>query len=88
MQNNKRKYPCPCYGFLTRSDSSYGTFEIRPICNWEDDFVQFNDPTYRGGANKENFEEARNNFNLYGAVAERFVLEVRDPKADEVPYEK
>jgi len=42
-------YSCPCCGYLTRSKLLTGTFEICPICYWEDDNVQFEDPDYKGG---------------------------------------
>jgi hypothetical protein len=38
---------------LTRSEPDHGTFEICPVCNWEDDDVQFNNPDFRGGANQK-----------------------------------
>lgn len=44
-------YPCPCCGYLTITDEPPGTFEICPVCNWEDDEVQYYDENYEGGAN-------------------------------------
>ena len=41
-------YHCPCCGYRTLSEQPPGTFEICPVCYWEDDNVQFNDPTFRG----------------------------------------
>lgn len=46
------KYKCPCCENKTLYEKPPGTFEICPICNWEDDVVQYNDPTYAGGANE------------------------------------
>lgn len=86
MNNQEEKgYPCPCCGFLTRSESDFGTFEICPVCNWEDDFVQFKDPNYSGGANKESLNEARENYQKIGAISARFIKEVRNPLPDELP---
>lgn len=46
------RLPCPCCGNLTfdADDVFPGSFEICPVCYWEDDDVQFLDPEYRGGA--------------------------------------
>jgi hypothetical protein len=56
------KFPCPCCGNHTLTDQPPGTFQICPVCYWEDDNVQFNDPTFEGGANKESLKQARANF--------------------------
>ena len=45
-------FPCPACGFLT-FDRPVGSFDICPICNWEDDPVQLLYPGYSGGANGE-----------------------------------
>ena len=37
---------CGQYNFAMEND-----FDVCPICNWENDGVQMNDPTYWGGAN-------------------------------------
>ena len=55
-------FPCPCCNSLTLSAQSPGTFEICSICEWEDDPVQFEDPTLEGGANTESLEQARKRF--------------------------
>jgi hypothetical protein len=47
-----RGYLCRCCGFLTLSDPSYGSYEICPVCFWEDDPVQNEDPSNAGGANQ------------------------------------
>lgn len=43
-------YPCPACGFLVFNEPS-GSYDICPICNWEDDHVQLARPIMRGGAN-------------------------------------
>ncbi|MCP5504359.1 MAG: hydrolase [Chlamydiales bacterium] len=85
MKNDDKGYPCPCCGCLTRSEPSYGTFEICPVCNWEDDYVQFNDPNFKGGANEESLSEARKNFKKIGASSQKYINEVRAPTSDEMP---
>jgi hypothetical protein len=43
------KHPCPCCGYQTLREPPPGTFETCPVCRWEDDNIQFEDPTYEGG---------------------------------------
>ena len=78
-------YPCPCCGNLTLDEESPGSFDICPVCYWEDDLVQFNDPTYSGGANKVSLEVARKNYLEFGACEREFISLVRKPKLDEEP---
>lgn len=80
-------YPCPCCGFLTLREKPPGTFAICPVCYWEDDDVQFRDPTYVGGANSVNLEQARKNFAKYSAITESLRENVRPPQEDEIPSE-
>ena len=78
-------FACPCCHYLTRSEVNYGTFEICPICGWEDDNVQAEQPNLKGGANKESLNEARDNYKKLGASAERYIGKVRKPYVDEIP---
>lgn len=79
------RHPCPCCGFLTFDESPPGTFEICPVCGWEDDDAQFRDPTYDGGANSVSLEQARINFVTIGAVDKKFLNSVREPFVEEIP---
>lgn len=85
IKDRERGYPCPCCRYLTRSEPNYGTFEICPVCNWEDDYVQFNDPDFKGGANEESLTEARENFRKFSASSKKYIQEVRSPVSDEIP---
>ncbi|WP_437201161.1 CPCC family cysteine-rich protein [Planctomicrobium sp. SH664] len=78
-------YPCPCCNSLTLSQPAPGTFEICPICFWEDDPVQFQDPNSPGGANEVSLVEARMNFISLGAIDARTLRFVRRPASDERP---
>ena len=68
---------CPCCGYLTLSDWNSGSWEICEICNWEDDAVQFRDPAYEGGANKESLTQARHRFDKIRSDVSRHVKEFR-----------
>ncbi|WP_119313716.1 CPCC family cysteine-rich protein [Calidithermus terrae] len=78
-------FACPCCSYLTLSSAPPGTFEICPVCYWEDDNVQFNDPDYAGGANAVSLNEARANFKNFGAISREFITRTRPPKLEEFP---
>ncbi|HEY4831821.1 MAG TPA: CPCC family cysteine-rich protein [Waddliaceae bacterium] len=84
-KEEEKGYPCPCCGFLTLSENTHETFEICPVCNWEDDDVQFNNPDFRGGANEASLNEARENYKKFGAASKKYIKEVRNPLPDEIP---
>lgn len=82
---NTMKYPCPCCGNKTMSQPDYGSFEICPVCYWEDDSVQFEDPDYFGGANSVSLNKARENYLRIGASEDKFLSSVRPPLKEELP---
>ncbi|HWQ41310.1 MAG TPA: CPCC family cysteine-rich protein [Desulfosporosinus sp.] len=51
------KYKCACCGQDTITEPDF--YEICPICGWEDDDLQRNEPDYRGGANEMSLNEAK-----------------------------
>lgn len=77
--------PCPCCGYLTFGEDCPGSFDICPVCFWEDDPIQFTDPTYKGGANNVSLEEAQRNFAEFGASSREFIDKVRRPEPNEIP---
>ncbi len=79
------RYPCPCCGYLTLDQPASGTYDICPVCFWEDDAVQNEDPDFDGGANKPSLNQARANFARFGAVEQRLTQHVRPPLPDELP---
>ncbi len=78
-------YACPCCGYLTLPEEPPGTFDICPVCFWEDDNVQFRDPDHEGGANKVSLSQARASFREHGVSELRFERQVRPPRPDEQP---
>ncbi len=85
MSENDELFPCACCGFLTLSENTHDTFEICPVCNWEDDDVQYEHPNFRGGANIESLNEARENYKQFGASSRERIKNVRGPLPDEIP---
>lgn len=78
-----KRYACPCCGFRTLPEEPPGTFDICPVCHWEDDVVQFEDHDYAGGANTLSLRQARDNFLRVGVSDPRFKSLVRDPLPEE-----
>lgn len=75
------KMKCPCCEYFTIDQ--IGDYEICPVCYWEDDPVQSNDPNYSGGANAFSLMEAKLNFKSFGAVDKKFIGKTRMPKDNE-----
>lgn len=78
-------FPCPCCQFLTLSKAPPGTYDICPVCNWEDDPVQFYDPEFKGGANEVSLSAARKNLQTFGSSCKEGLGSVREPLAAEIP---
>jgi hypothetical protein len=76
-------YPCPCCGYLI-FDEPPGSYEICPICFWEDDIVQLAFPDMAGGANKCSLIEGQQNYERIGACEERIKSHVRSAHESEV----
>jgi len=77
--NPEMKYTCPCCGYKTLDEKPPGTYDICPVCFWEDDAVQFDDPDYEGGANEVSLRQAQKNFMEFGACERRVLSHVRRP---------
>jgi len=72
-----KKYTCLCCGYKTLDEPPPGTYNICPICFWEDDGVQLDDPFYKGGANHVSLIEAQKNFVEFGACEREMLKYVR-----------
>ncbi|WP_083965581.1 CPCC family cysteine-rich protein [Dokdonella koreensis] len=59
MTDNVRyiHFPCPCCG--ERRLTAVGAYEVCPVCDWEDDPAQSQDPDLAGGANAPSLNQAR-----------------------------
>lgn len=92
FQKLRKKGFCPVCEYLTfdpkpNEEHPGGTYDICPICHWEDDGVQLSDPEYSGGANRPSLKDARENFQELGACEERATERVLD-KEERSKYER
>ncbi len=84
MSNNPR-HACRCCGYLTLAEEPPGTYQVCPVCNWEDDVEQCADDQFAGGANPVGLGQARANFREFGASHRDGLDRVRAPLPDELP---
>ena len=75
-------YKCSCCGYYTLRDESD---DICQVCAWQEDIVQKEDPDFIGGPNEVSLNQARKNYNLFGASDKKFVDKVRKPLLKELP---
>ena len=81
----KRKlYTCPCCGYKTLEAKSPGSYYICDICFWEDDPLQFEEPDFKGGANRVSLREGQRNFKEFGCHSREFLVNVRPPNRDDL----
>ncbi|MCU6793518.1 CPCC family cysteine-rich protein [Paenibacillus sp. WQ 127069] len=73
------KYTCPCCVYKTLEEEPPGTDLICEICFWHDDYVQFHDPDYEGGANEVSLRQGQRSFVEFGACEGRCKEFVRIP---------
>ena len=74
------KYQCYCCGnYSLEENPEDPTFEICPICRWENDPIQNSDIDYYGGANRISLRDARENYKKMGAKREDCVGRARKP---------
>jgi len=79
-----RSFPCPCCGYLVFGDLP-GSYEICPICFWEDDALQLEfATTLAGGANRPTLQAAQVNFARSGAADSHSARGVRRVRPDDV----
>lgn len=79
-------YPCPCCGYKVH-DEPPGSYNICPICFWEDDISQLRFPEI-SGANHLSLIEGQKNFAEFGACEKRILEHVRDPNPQDQRDEK
>jgi hypothetical protein len=81
------KYTCPCCGYKTLDEEPRGSCEIRPVCFWETDYIQFDDSDYEGGPNVVSLRQGQQNFIKQGYSDERIKDFVRPPNSNDIKDE-
>jgi hypothetical protein len=82
MKNKKNildLIPCQCCG--AKSIEEQGSYEICPVCFWEDDGIT--DENVNSGANHLTLKEARENYKKYKACSIEFVNYVKKINDDD-----
>ena len=82
-KDEPKKYKCPCCGYYT-FEKKERAYDICPVCFWEDDPFQFENPMMERGANHESLAAARINYKHYSACEPDMRKYVRGPKKDEL----
>ena len=72
----------PCCGYLTFEEPP-GSYEICPVCFWEDDVVQLAFPRWRAAQTSAALVEGQRNFAAFGACERRLISHVRPPREGE-----
>jgi hypothetical protein len=78
------QYTCPCCGYKTLKAEPPGSFNICPICFWEDDNFQYHHPDVAVGANSVYLREAQSNFKTFGACDKVSIDAVRSPNENDI----
>lgn len=77
------KYKCFCCECATLEENpNFPTYEICPVCFWENDPIQNDKPDLVGGANVVCLIDAKKNYASLGACEERFINQVIDLKKE------
>lgn len=82
-KDEPKKYKCPCCGHFT-FEKKERAYDICPVCFWEDDPVQYENPTMENGANHVSLATARVNYKHFAACDPEMKKYVRGPKKDEL----
>lgn len=82
-KDEPKKYKCPCCGYYT-FEKKERAYDICPVCFWEDDPFQYENPMMERGANHESLATARINYKHYSACDPEMRKYVRGPKKDEL----
>ncbi len=76
---------CHCCFFLTLSLPRPVHNEVCPVCIWEDDPIQNENPHFETGGNRVSLVQARLNFINHGACEPGLANLSRSPQEDELP---
>lgn len=83
LLTSAQRFFCPCCQHQTLPEKPPGSFEVCPVCAWEDDSLQFASPDSSDGANAVSLNDARKNFRAFGASDRALVDKVRPALPEE-----
>ncbi len=80
-----KRNKCPCCGNYTLvGDFEDITWDICPVCFWENDVFDNNPDSY-SGANRMTLKQGRSNYKTFSACDESMIKNVRPPRKNELP---
>ena len=85
LRGSTGRYACRCCGCLTLPERPPGTFNICPVCWWEDDSPEDYHRNRRPGPNRVTLEEAQDNYRVLGVSDPAYSARVRPMQAGEQP---
>ena len=88
LKKKKLKYKCPCCNYYTFDSKPDGEYDICPVCFWEDDPFQSENPDLDGMANRVSLNQARENYKKFGACEKHMLPYVRKPNINEMNTRK
>ncbi len=83
LSEERIMYSCPCCGYRVFEAPS-GSYDICPICCWEDDSVQLAFPDMAGGANNCSLLEGQRNYEEFEVCEASFKTNVRTPSFTDI----
>ncbi|WP_394746743.1 CPCC family cysteine-rich protein [Spongiimicrobium salis] len=75
---------CPSCDYNTFKKSERLQYSICPICFWEDDPIQFEEPDCKSGANRVSLIQARKNFIEFGSCEKDMIKNCRKPNKKDI----
>ena len=87
LKSLRKKGYCPCCGYKTFNAEEYNTYQVCPICFWEDESLTETVIEKGGGANNVSLVQAQKNFKNIRAMEKQTKKLTRDPKKDEVQHQ-
>ena len=79
----ENKYKCPCCGYYTFDHVLDESYDICPVCFWEDSYYDYEFPDDICSCNKVSLNQAQANYLKYGACKKELCEYVREPNEEE-----
>ena len=83
----RKKGYCPCCGYKTFEPGKYNTYNICPICSWEDESLIKTVVEEGGGANNVSLVQAQKNFKDLQSAEKQTQEFTREAQEDEAQHQ-